>query len=208
LYFGVAATYNCKIGIQLELGSTATAYEPYAGQTYSTPLGQTVYGGTLNVTTGVLTIDRAMVDLGTLTWRARTTGSVNKLYSSALPYNYVTTYSTLHGWVSDIYVEGAPANAGQLTTNIDTTQANTVHAFIQDGGVDNTIYLVVPVGGTPSGTLVYKVATPQTYHLTATQVSTLLGQNNIFADAGEVSVLYRADVGLYIDKKLAQALNA
>ena len=43
------------IHVQIELGSTATAYEPYNGNTYTIQLGQTVYGGSLDVTTGVLT---------------------------------------------------------------------------------------------------------------------------------------------------------
>jgi hypothetical protein len=33
---------------------------------------------------------------------------------------------------------------------------------------------------------VYYIATPQTYQLTPTQVTTLLGQNNIFADCGQI----------------------
>lgn len=49
---------------QLELDSTATAYEPYSGQTYDitfpTEAG-TVYGGTLDAPKGELVVDRAMV---------------------------------------------------------------------------------------------------------------------------------------------------
>ena len=48
----------------LEVGSSATTYEPYNGSTYavdwSTQAG-TVYGGTLDVVTGVLTVDRANI---------------------------------------------------------------------------------------------------------------------------------------------------
>ena len=40
---------------QLELGTTATAYEPYQGTSVEVALGQTVYGGTLDVVSGVLT---------------------------------------------------------------------------------------------------------------------------------------------------------
>ncbi|MBQ1760214.1 MAG: hypothetical protein IIZ94_11085, partial [Prevotella sp.] len=54
--------------IQLELGSTATTYEPYQGTSYSIPLPSTVYGGTLNVTTGELNLTYGMVDLGSLNW--------------------------------------------------------------------------------------------------------------------------------------------
>lgn len=49
------ATVNGDIYIQLEEGSTATPYEPYNGVTVTIDLGQTVYGGTLNPLTGVLT---------------------------------------------------------------------------------------------------------------------------------------------------------
>lgn len=47
--------------IQIETGSSPTAYEPYNGNTYTIQLGQTVYGGSLDVTTGVLTVDRAQI---------------------------------------------------------------------------------------------------------------------------------------------------
>lgn len=45
--------------IQFELGSTATAYEPYSGNTYTITFPNeagTVYGGTLDVTNGKLTV--------------------------------------------------------------------------------------------------------------------------------------------------------
>lgn len=50
---------------------------------------------------------------------------------------------------------------------------------------------------------VYELATPQTYQLDPTEVDLLLGQNNVWTDCGSVEVTYKADVGLYIDKKLS-----
>ena len=41
---------------QLEVGSTATSYEPYQGQTYTIDLDGTRYGGTLDVLAGKLTV--------------------------------------------------------------------------------------------------------------------------------------------------------
>lgn len=52
------------LSFQLELGLTATAYEPYSGTTLSidwTSSAGTVYGGTLDVTTGVLTVTDAQI---------------------------------------------------------------------------------------------------------------------------------------------------
>ena len=41
---------------QLEVSSTASSYEPYQGQTYTIDLDGTRYGGTLDVTSGKLTV--------------------------------------------------------------------------------------------------------------------------------------------------------
>jgi hypothetical protein len=53
---------------------------------------------------------------------------------------------------------------------------------------------------------VYPLATPITYQLTPTEVRTLLGVNNLWADTGDVAVTYKADTKLYIDNKITQAI--
>ncbi len=40
------------------------------------------------------------------------------------------------------------------------------------------------------------------------ELTTLLGQNNIFSDAGDVDVTYCADVKLYIQKYIASMVSA
>ena len=47
---------------------------------------------------------------------------------------------------------------------------------------------------------VAKLATPVTYQLTAQEIKTLLGTNNIWANTGDTEVEYRADVTLYIGR--------
>jgi hypothetical protein len=51
--------------------------------------------------------------------------------------------------------------------------------------------------------LCYELATPQTYQLDPQTIDLLLGDNNVWTDCGSVEVTYKADVGLYIDKKLS-----
>ena len=46
---------------QLEIDSSPTTYEPFSGNTYTIDLNGTRYGGTLDVLTGVLTVDRANI---------------------------------------------------------------------------------------------------------------------------------------------------
>lgn len=133
---------------QLELGSTATAYEPYQGETYDitfpTEAG-TIYGGYVDVINGELVVDRAQI----------------------ASYNGETLPST---WISDrdVYTSGTTPTIGAQ--------------------------------------VVYKLAEPIHYPLTAIDIKTLLGTNNIWADTGDVSVEYRADTTLYISKKISEAL--
>ena len=56
--------------------------------------------------------------------------------------------------------------------------------------------------------MVYELAEPVVYQLDPVTVQTLLGQNNIWADCGDVSVDYCADTKLYVDKKLAAIVAA
>lgn len=121
----------------------AAGYLPYDGETipvsWETEAGA-VYGGTLDVTTGLLT---------------------------ARPYYAGYAGETLVGpWVSsmDLYTPGATPTTGAQ---------------------------VLDLGGAA-----------QTYRLTPQQITTLLGYNAMWADTGDCSVTYRADVALYINKKL------
>ena len=46
---------NVYESAQLEVGSSGTSYEPYRSEEFTIDLGQTVYGGSYNWQTGVLT---------------------------------------------------------------------------------------------------------------------------------------------------------
>ena len=50
-------------------------------------------------------------------------------------------------------------------------------------------------------TVVWKVSTPATYTLTAPQVKTLLGLNNVWADTGDIVVEYHADPTIFVEEK-------
>ena len=60
---------------------------------------------------------------------------------------------------------------------------------------------------TTGAQVVYQLATPITYNLTPAEVKSLLGINNIWSDAGDVDVEYRADTKLYIDKRIAEVTS-
>lgn len=178
--------------IQLELGSTATSYVPYSGNTYSiswqTEAG-TVYGGSLDVTTGVLTVDRIYALLndasawyevsGNPKFRCSTAFADRKKYNnsydglSACSYIQINAleYTNTGRWVSS------------SSDNFGIESSDLTLAQIQQDATEGKIAIV------------YELATPLTYQLTPTEVSTLLGDNNVWADTGPVEKL------VYIAKK-------
>lgn len=192
--------------VQLELGSTATAYEPYQGNTYDISFPDeagTVYGGTLDVTTGLLTVDKRSVILD---------GS-----------EYTYTPNGVTAAASTVYVRFADKKPGRTNMLSDKFRV-----YIGEGGGpfsingrDNLdgIEFLLPIEipqissairdwfAANATQLVYELATPITYQLTPTEVTTLLGVNNIWADTGDVDVTYRADPTL-IYNKLTAAIAA
>ena len=191
------STYNNDISINYP--STDTTYHAYNGTTYNitwqTEAG-TVYGGTVDLVTGVLTVDRASVDLSTLTWSARPGWGGFRSVSIASDVKKPPTTSTLL------------TNCKCSTYNQTTAAAigmSTLYSYAID--TDGAVLLRMEDGKTASditGQLVYELATPQTYQLTPTQIHALLGQNNVWADCGNTSVTYKADVQRWVEKKLGQ----
>ena len=182
--------------LQIEYGSTATTYEPYAGQTYTIDLDGTRYGGTLDVTTGVLTVTHASVDMGDLTWDYRSD------YAFFYAMNLVVSSLDLKSSMYKTLTSQKTSSQMASVDNYSITKQTGYPTLL----VKNTDYTDSPTFKTAmSGVqLVYELATPTTVQLTPTEVTTLLGQNNIWADSGDiVEVTYRADTALYIEKRLA-----
>lgn len=144
----------------------------------------TVYGGSLDVTTGVLTVDRAMVDLGTLTWTYSASYNIfsTNIYGKKPGHTEgaVSQYSNggwWSGWTDKDGVWcGNPSNDGFVVKDTRFTDAATFKTAMN--GVQ----------------FCYELATPQTYQLTPTEVSTLLGSNNVWADTGDTTLTYRASL--------------
>lgn len=153
-------------------------------EVYTTNLGRTVYGGSLDVVSGVLTVTHGIVDLGTLNWNyvssptmfITTTGVSNLKYGiNAISSLYVVTNAspTSQAWAS---------GDGLLNVNYSDAKIR----------IKNTAYTDATAFKTAmdGAQLVYELATPQTYQLSPTEVQTLLGQNNVWTDCGETSVEY------------------
>ena len=177
----------------------------------------TVYGGTLDVTTGVLTVDRAIVTLdGTQTLNASSfSGTANSaigrfvLTQPAADHSDITVPNIVCDTLKTVECYRAGAFAAwkndSTATNAITTSTNGDYIAIAlaDTSITKNDELLSRLASEPI-TAIYTLATPIVYQLTPQEVKTLLGVNNIFADTGDVEVEYRADTKLYIDKQIAE----
>lgn len=203
-YVPSGTTVNTTIYPQLELGSTVTDYEPYAGNqisiTFPTSAG-TVYGGTLDIISGVLTVNRTSKVLDGVA-----TVSDFRSFAGAVGYNDTSTqfpdadYSkpilcnqlvTIGPGISQYY--GACKYSGTSFYFWFQNEAFTSEADAKAKVAAANIQCV------------YYVLHPATYQLTPQQINTLLGSNNIYSDVGSIAdVQYPADTKLYIDGKIAE----
>ena len=217
---------NVKVSPMLRPATiTDDTYEPYTGTTIPITwesIAGTVYGGTLDVVSGVLTVTHKGITLD-----GDTNKFTNKGSASAYDEFYFTASDGYTFGKVGAYVFGAElANSGYLCSAFALApsasavgdyaiayigSAGTLQPrirFTLDRSLDTIAkaneYIAQLYAANTPVQIVYKLATPQTYQLTPTEVRTILGGNNIYTDAGEVSVEYVADTKLYIDNKIAE----
>ena len=155
--------------------------------TYTTDLPQTVYGGTLDVVSGVLTVDRVSIDL--TQGMSGGTISGNYLYFTQVPNAKTVPNSQIANVISEGYepirYNGVATNAGTIAIRDNN------YLYVNTGGQENA----------PTGKAVYELATPTTIQCDPQTVQTLIGDNNVWGGDG-VSIDYYADTKLYIEKML------
>ncbi len=196
-------TANDEVWFQLEEGTSATPYEPYEGESKSIPLGQTVYGGTLEAIEGN----------GTKTYWYKefdggesSTGELGDYWgwvgdSVLTPWG--VGYDSKDGVCSHFKygidtITGADASSGWYFLIKKSALPNITSVAEFKSWVSSQ-----KANGTPL-TVCYKLKTPtETFSTTPTQVKTLLGANNIWSDSGTVEVEYRADTTLAYNELLS-----
>ena len=169
----------------------------------------TVYGGTLDVTTGLLTVNTQGTSLtGGFVAAGNGTFYQEAVFTSLPP----TTASVFES----SYFETKNTNASDGTAEAILTPEKLCFQIIGANVrimVYTTAFASVSDFNTALSTkpldIVLSLATPQTYQLTRQQVNSLLGQDNVWHDAnGDTSVEYYADTALYIEKKITAAIAA
>ena len=185
---------TCSISnLQLESGTTPHAYEPYNGQTATVNFGQTVYGGSLDVTNGKLTITHKLVTYSgdaSENWIQ----SGNSAYINNTDAKIVNEYGN---GISDQYefgtwddVTGA-GSYGKFTIYKNTAWTAARIAFAL--GTQSVADFKASLANSPV-TLVYELATPIEITTTPENLSAIVGQNNVYADTnGDTTVTVEID---------------
>ena len=204
--------------LQIEIGSTATAYEPYenlcpisghsavtlnhAGASQSdnptsvtVQLGQTVYGGTVDLVSGVMTVDTYAYDLANYTGNAVVVGIDNKMYYR---FDNLPIYPTMNDAsfysICDKYAK-ASITSSTTDVGIRISKASSVnHRSISfrpenPGNYSATTiksFITDTLGGL---TVCYKID-PIIIQLTPNQIEMLMRNNTIWSDDGIVTVNY------------------
>jgi len=199
---GASAGYNFSFdNVQLELGSTATAYAAYNGTTYPVSWQDeagTVYGGNIDLTTGVLTKTHIIEDMGNLVWTTSTAGGYTIYACNGISNKAQTTSATCEIFPVVAKPRDQLSDGEMGFWNL----SNAMNRFaVRADNIATLSDFQTAVNGKK---IVYEVTTPVTYQLTPVQVQTLLGVNNVFNDTnGDTEVKYKEGIQHYIDKKIA-----
>ena len=169
-----------EINIYLE-----SEYDDTADPAATIQLGQTVYGGTLDVTTGKLTVMSVYALLNDPDKWIEYTGSVAR-------YQYTKRYSDRKlGSRSIVQSSAFPVFHPSLPLSIGWLNY-TNSPFIGIVDSNNTLSLedLKTLAGNNSISVVYELEEPVEIDLTPQQITALIGDNNVWSDAGDVEVTY------------------
>lgn len=194
-------TYSFKPMVRYA-SATNDTFVPYVTPTsYPYTLGQSVYGGTVDLATGVLTVDRGYVDLSSIDWNnADASGWVQQVLT--IDDAMFVPNSQVADIYCDVFVKASANDVYNKVHNnsicINSSKKLQIYCTAIASMSDTNIKTYLT-----GHYLIYPLATPQTIQLTPTEVKTLLGYNNI-SSSGTVDVIYHADTKLYIDKKIGE----
>lgn len=189
---------NALFDTQIEVGSTVSPYKEYgAPVTYTVQLGETVYGGTLDVTNRIMTVDRAKVSFSTATGINR--NSAKQYYISQASTPGIKTPSAIEASVISNQFKPSTSTGTDGIVFLNTTgniRFNTTAEYA-------TAAEMIAALGTLE--FCYPLATPFMIALDPVAIAAIAGQvNNVWSNAGNVTVEFAADLKWYIDSKIAE----
>lgn len=173
---------------------TQTTVDGANGQTvhsvsiaFPTPPG-TVYGGTLDLISGRLTLTKKRVLLGDYTWEY-VSSSGGYFRTSRLSDAQSLVANEYPDALCEIYPIKTSTNMASFEYAFAFGYGTSAYMYIRDSRYTSGANLKTALQ-TANAALVYKLKTPISYQLTPQEVNALMGQNNIWADTGAVAIKY------------------
>lgn len=191
----------------LVLGSTAPSeWHPYTGHTYSVTWQDeagTVYGGTIDLTTGVLTVtwEKKKVSDINLTLIARN-GADNAYWIRSQEYSYLNDNGSSNAFCDTFKPIKFPSKA-YSGNGLQNNECSVHNARFQFCTADHsTIASFKAAYGDVE--ICYPITTLVTYQLTPTQIDALLGINTMWTDGSNLTVEARGEA---VNLNALQSLN-
>lgn len=181
-------------GANVYHGADQTTYDTIS-VTFPSSAG-TVYGGTLDLVAGTLTVDKAYAALNDSSkWTTNTgSSSYNFLYDVNFSDRKKTS-SSFSGLLCS-YCQ----NAG--SSSVDTVRWTSASSNKMGMKLTSGTLTQVQTDATAGKiAIVYDLAEPVVYTLDPVTLTLLRGANVVWADCGDMSVIYRADLPTYIDER-------
>jgi len=190
--------------ISINYPSTDTQYHAYNPNSteYTIQLGQTCYGGYIDKESGKLVIDSAFKTFdGTETF----TSSTNNRFFYTVDDVIQPTVSTSDLVLCSHFVSRTQSQ--QDDQAVWKTTGNKIIVFRDTSIADLTAWTNFLTTQYNNGTpvqLAYKLATPISTDITIPDITALVGENNIWADSGNIEVSFKQGIQEYIDAKIAE----
>lgn len=190
--------------VQLELGSTATDYIPYNGNSYSVTWEDEVYGATPDIVSGDMPVTKNLITIGSLSW-----DYYNGLFYANVVGKANNNAST--NIICSVYAQGSRNATGagdaasilqdkQITGFYDPNSANS-WVYVKDSAYATVLAFKTAMR---DQTICYELATPVETTITPTPITALKGYNAMWSDGGDIEVTVH---GTPVEVETLQALN-
>lgn len=192
-------TVNTTVRPMIRASTFDSTYEKPMGEELTISLNGTIYGGTLDVTSGVLTVNKV---------GKRLLSSFNWGLATENGRRYSVNYTAISGFPvakqqNDTYISShlSPTNIGSNNNPFGVFYISDYWLVICD---NNTHFADLPSFKTwldnEEVYICYELATAQTIQLTAAEVYLLYGYNTLFGDCGDISLTYDASGIIHIEE--------
>ena len=184
IMFSNGAVANETVYVQLEVGQTATSYEPYHPITETDIVFPSpVYGGTLDVVSGMLTVTH--IGVSEQWGEFSSDGTIDDYTHKTYDFTPIVKSAG-----------GGGASAGSWFCNImkyawsGNPSLSGSHYYINESGKAQ-MFLPTETAQDQIVTVVAELKTPQEIQLTPAQINAIIGNNTIWSDAdGSMTAVY------------------